>query len=189
MGVPGLWGSHIVMQGEQDGVHSESSLQMESKSDICRVMLRHYSPALVSPLPVPWNWHCASRQCRQAIVRSPRGHGAGADTQQHRERSPKGLTWKKPLLPCYPRGTEWRLGYLSNWELHPGLSPAGRGRTWSGSRARHADSHVRWCRAVPAPQCWMGNCLHPLQWLPDAQEQDFLLLFHQAWGHPFSIRR
>lgn len=100
MGVPGLWGSHIVMQGEQEWVQRESSLKMESKSDIHRVMLRHYSLALVSPLPVPWNWHCASRQCHQAIVRPPQGHGAGAETQQHRERSPKGLVWKKPCCPA-----------------------------------------------------------------------------------------
>lgn len=124
MGVPRLWGSHVVVRGEPDRVHKESSLKMESGFDSHTVMLRYYSLTLVSPLPAPWSWHRAPQWCHQAWVRLPWGLGARAKTQQCGKGGPKGPVGKKPLLPCSPKGMGWRLEYLTYLEASSQLVPS-----------------------------------------------------------------
>lgn len=139
-------------------------------------MLRYYCLPLPSPSPVPQSWRRTSEPRRHVGAEPPQGRGAGAERRQCGEGGPNGPAWKNPLLPCSPGGTGWRLGYPSNWEAPPGLSPAGAaegGRTWPGSRAGWADGHVR---------RWPGNHLHPLQ-CPHTQEQDFFTFVPPSTGH------
>lgn len=186
VGVFRLQGSLVVVQGDQE----ESTRNPFWRWSPNRISVRWCWGFTAWPWLVPhqpWSWDCASQQCHHRGVRPPQGRRAGAEIQKHEEGGPGGPEWKEPLLSCSPRATGGGWGVSAIGRL-PGLSPAGaaeRGRTWPGRRMCQADSHVGWCLAGSVPQCWLGNCLLPLQCPLDAQEQDFVLLCHQAWADPF----